>query len=250
MPNSVPLLVQASLGIHSSLSRQALKHNVVDRDKILIPPNWDTWGKIRVLREGFDIEGVSSGWSERIQPATAEDLKTSNGIPSALAAFDETIQNPDRSKQERSEKQPNGGLEVEPLAMQEFLARQLEAMEQLKVEEETQKLQDAKDSDRVPESAAYSGENGRTHVDEQIGPVQFNMGGIQVDAEDVLRRIKQNARDHSLEKKPAIAASAGSSGSTSISKIDPTETQQLSNFFSSLIKRGTSTPGTPQGRDT
>ncbi|KAL8938635.1 MAG: hypothetical protein Q9216_003782 [Gyalolechia sp. 2 TL-2023] len=63
VPNSLPTLIHSSLGIHSLLKRQTLKHNVIDRDKVLVPPNWDSWGKIRVLREGFDVEGISSGWS-------------------------------------------------------------------------------------------------------------------------------------------------------------------------------------------
>ncbi|KAI4167123.1 MAG: hypothetical protein LQ348_007722, partial [Seirophora lacunosa] len=71
VPNSLPTLIHSSLGIHSLLKRQTLKHNVIDRDKVLVPPNWDSWGKIRVLREGFDVEGISSGWSIDIQaPAT------------------------------------------------------------------------------------------------------------------------------------------------------------------------------------
>jgi hypothetical protein len=51
------------LGIHSLLKKQPLKHNVIDRDKVVIPPNWDSWGKIRVLRDGFDVDLVSNGWS-------------------------------------------------------------------------------------------------------------------------------------------------------------------------------------------
>lgn len=40
--NFLPTLVYSSLGIHSQLKKQTLKHNVVDRDKILVPPNWDS----------------------------------------------------------------------------------------------------------------------------------------------------------------------------------------------------------------
>ncbi|BGP52586.1 hypothetical protein JCM8202v2_000141 [Rhodotorula sphaerocarpa] len=36
--------------------------NVVDRDQILVPTGWDTWGKIRILRERFDCEACGQSW--------------------------------------------------------------------------------------------------------------------------------------------------------------------------------------------
>ncbi|KAJ3049472.1 hypothetical protein HK097_009531, partial [Rhizophlyctis rosea] len=36
-----------------------LRARVLDRDTVLVPSGWDSWGKIRVLREGFDCEGMS-----------------------------------------------------------------------------------------------------------------------------------------------------------------------------------------------
>lgn len=120
MPNSLPTLVHSSLGIHSLLKKSNLKHNVTDRDKILIPPNWDSWGKIRVLREGFDVEGVSTGWSFDIQlpspSTTTENLEPQNGIVngethredsepnsptiegSVLPQYEETIKDPQKDR--------------------------------------------------------------------------------------------------------------------------------------------------------
>jgi dynein light intermediate chain 1, cytosolic len=69
--------------------------------------------------------------------------------------------------------------------VQDFLERQLKALELYKA--------------KAPEKAAEAGRGptGRTldfgdekSVSEHIGPVQFNMGGIQVDADDMLQRIK------------------------------------------------------------
>ncbi|KAL8979156.1 MAG: hypothetical protein Q9177_006216, partial [Variospora cf. flavescens] len=94
VPNSLPNLIHSSLGIHSLLKRQTLKHNVIDRDKVLVPPNWDSWGKIRVLREGFDVEGISSGWGIDIQvPAKSQSSQPSDDDdPNALSA--PSAQNP------------------------------------------------------------------------------------------------------------------------------------------------------------
>ena len=247
VPNSVPLLLRASLGIHSALAREPLKHNIVDRDRILIPPNWDSWGKIRVLRDGFDVEGISSSWSEEISHPVPSDAKAPVLTQAPISAFNDVVRDPKGAVARDDEPASNGHLEVQTPPMQEFLARQLEVMEQLKAEEEAQKTKEGKDT--APDAAPVTSDGGRAQVDEQIGPVQFNMGGIQVDAEDVLRRIKENASDETPERRPPTAAGASAPSGGPAAKIDPSETQQLSNFFSSLIKRGTGTnPGTPQSK--
>ncbi|EPQ30041.1 uncharacterized protein PFL1_02158 [Pseudozyma flocculosa PF-1] len=33
-----------------------------DRDTLLVPSGWDSWGKIRALRDGFDCKGMARGW--------------------------------------------------------------------------------------------------------------------------------------------------------------------------------------------
>src|SRR5205809_948339 len=38
------------------------KAHVVDRDNVMVPSGWDSWGKIRVSKEGFDCEGLLKGW--------------------------------------------------------------------------------------------------------------------------------------------------------------------------------------------
>lgn len=36
--------------------------NVLDRDAVLVPAGWDSWGKINVLRDGFDPARVGRAW--------------------------------------------------------------------------------------------------------------------------------------------------------------------------------------------
>ena len=222
---------------------------MVDRDKILIPPNWDSWGKIRVLREAFDLEGVSSAWTEDISGSTAGDGPATRQQPNSVSMFNITIQNPRGSHSKDGERFPNGSANTETPTMQDFLASQVEAMEQLKAEEEAQRTREVKDTTDGSEHTFAGNESARPHVDDHIGSLQYNIGGIQVDAEDVLRRIKENA----LEQVPEQRSQAPSVPATTApaSSIDPKENQQLSNFFSSLIKRGaSSSPGTPQSSRT
>ncbi|GAA5882815.1 hypothetical protein JCM16303_002472 [Sporobolomyces ruberrimus] len=44
--------------------------NVIDRDQALVPTGWDSWGKIRILREKFDCEKVGEGWEEDLRSRT------------------------------------------------------------------------------------------------------------------------------------------------------------------------------------
>ena len=70
--------------------------------------------------------------------------------------------------------------------MQAFLSKQLEVLEQLKIEDERDRA--ARKMPKQLEMSPNLDDSGR--VNEHIGPVQFNMGGIQVDADDMVRKLK------------------------------------------------------------
>ncbi|MCJ1473905.1 hypothetical protein MMC13_002561 [Lambiella insularis] len=258
-PNHLPLLIQSSLGIYSMLKRQPLKHNILERDRILVPPNWDSWVKIRVLREGFDVEAVSNGWSNDIklprQPANtsklegqsepelqAQDLDSSS-TRGPLSAYEDTISNPKKEMALEKLDISNGKLEVETMDMQEFLAGQLEIIENLKAQEEQgSDHRDDKGASSVTEQMTNAqlhhasshtrrdagNSDNKSRVDEHIGPVQFNMGGIQADAENMLKQLKDREREETPERElPATATTDGKA-----------QNEALASFFAGLIKRG------------
>lgn len=76
------------------------KPNVVDRDAIMVPCGWDSWGKIKVLREGFDPAVVADGWEEdmrreerrRAAKGQAEEEDKGAG---AVAMWEAMIADPD-----------------------------------------------------------------------------------------------------------------------------------------------------------
>jgi hypothetical protein len=72
-----------------------LTPNVVDRDRVFVPYGWDSWGKIRVLREGFDVEGVCGGWSVDIASVLSKDTEKKEG-GGALEVYEDTISDPKR----------------------------------------------------------------------------------------------------------------------------------------------------------
>lgn len=47
--------------------------NVVDRDALLVPAGWDSWGKIKVLRDSFDAHSTSLAWSHLISQSLGQD---------------------------------------------------------------------------------------------------------------------------------------------------------------------------------
>jgi dynein light intermediate chain 1 len=203
MATPLQSLVHASLGIHSLLKRQPLKHNVIDRDKIVVPPNWDSWGKIRVLRDGFDVETISTGWSIDLDHEFPMPPKSNgiNGTEDSVLVYDATTNGHADSQAEEpegstvalyetqiqdsslealhlaSEKQDTTKLEVAAVNTQEFLQTLVERIEtERKIDEEQGKDYQTGGPDEV--------------ISDHIGPVQFNMGGIQVDADDMVQRLK------------------------------------------------------------
>lgn len=180
-----------------------MKHNVIDRDKIVVPPNWDSWGKIRVLGGNFDTEVASKGWSEDIKLPLGSTLQSLEALEQARADASETgkyVQEDSAiARYEDWCRDPNsGGMAVVESAMgggtavgvdsedtQEFLERQLKILEAFK----SKLPEKAPDNNTSTVSRRGDFADEKT-VSEHIGPVQFNMGGIQVDADDMLQKLK------------------------------------------------------------
>ena len=239
------------------MKKQALKHNVIDRDKVLVPPNWDSWGKIRVLREGFDVEGISKGWSNDVStvPATSmhgqsDDVTHTNDVsePSlegtVLPIYESTIPDPQASKKASVNHKPR--IEVSVPNMQTFLASQQEYLTRLTAEEDkasgaTSSLDPNFSTSRSSSAAAHD------RISEQIGPVQVNMGGIQVDADDVVRKLQHQSKRDKGESDGEGTPKGKKEGATMSTPDMKLQNEALQSFFSGLIKRGPSNSprGTP-----
>lgn len=219
-------LVHSSLGIQSLLKKQPLKHNVIDRDKVLVPPNWDSWGKIRVLREGFEVEEVNKGWSTDIEEDHAapthqvdsnnlDNSQPDDDAGGALAVYEETIPNPAADSLQSQKSDLDGqGIDINSLDAQAFLATQLEALERIRHGGDSTGPGGRREASNRTATMSNLGMGEDSSVDEgrvneHIGPVQFNMGGIQVDADDMLQRLRV-----STILSPDIISTKCSSGST------------------------------------
>lgn len=144
------------------------------------------------------MEGVSTAWSIEIQDppepldqtteSSQQDENTGsaeNGT-SAVTVFEQTIKDPKRDTTiARPTGMANGSkVEVETSDMQGFLSAQVDLLEQLRAEDEKERA-----NQQVPQ-LEMSPMDDEGKVNEHIGPVQFNMGGIQVDADDMLKKLR------------------------------------------------------------
>lgn len=128
--NQLPSMINLLLGIEPVSQRDLVKPNVVDRDKIVVPCNWDSWTKIRILDDGFPAESISGTWSKDMHAATSKstavrDVSTSKPSNEAVIIFEATIVDPHMHRSGSEKVQPPGALEVEGQSMQEFLKEQL-----------------------------------------------------------------------------------------------------------------------------
>lgn len=219
-PSSLQSLIYSMLSIQSPLRQQTLKHNIIERDKVVVPPHWDSWGKIRVLREGFDVEGIGAGWSADISLATPSE--TDGG---AVEIYESVIKDK-RSGLDSLALLRGRDLEIPPVDTQEFLSQQLEILDAKAAEEKSTR------SEKEDAKKAREREEGAERVMEHVGPVQFNVGGIQVDAENMLESLKQ--REASKTDVTSLTAATGSADSKSQNEV-------LSAFFTSLMKKKGST---------
>ncbi|KAI8056302.1 dynein light intermediate chain-domain-containing protein [Gilbertella persicaria] len=72
-----------------------LKAQVIERDTVLVPSGWDSWGKIKVLREGFECDFVSEGWDADMDAVMDRQKPANTG---ARGNFEEAIPNGDASE--------------------------------------------------------------------------------------------------------------------------------------------------------
>ncbi|QDS69546.1 hypothetical protein FKW77_007786 [Venturia effusa] len=240
-PGSLQTLIHTSLGIQSTLQKKKLEHEVINRDKTLVPPNWDSWGKIRIMADNFDAEVVSAMWSHDIQvesqtkaTSEAEDADSST----AVSFYEQEIRDPKKDAILPGLARPEGGFEVTSENVQTFLAKQAEILEKLQEEDKAEKA--SKDQKQLLSKQIIS--DSRGDVDQHIGPVQYNLGGINLDADSIISHIKDRETIRATEDPPK---------SPLFQKDTIDDNARLSDFFAKLARKpGTSTTNSPRRTET
>ena len=64
------------------------KPNTLDRDRIVVPGGWDSWGKIVVLRDGFDAKAWGEAWERDLSSDDAGiDTDSTDGARKMYASL-------------------------------------------------------------------------------------------------------------------------------------------------------------------
>lgn len=61
------------------------RSNTLDRDRIVVPTGWDSWGKIVVLREGFEAKAWGEAWENDLD--AEGDASADDGARKLYASF-------------------------------------------------------------------------------------------------------------------------------------------------------------------
>lgn len=258
--NDVRTLLHSSLSIHSLLKRETAKPNYIERDKILIPPNWDSWGKIRPLREGTDLEAISDAWSVEIQAPPEDDLSfdntTTSEPDSAVSIYALTLPQSPNTTTTDNTTSPDDMSSPVP-SIQEFLSTQSTILDSLKAEDEKEvrsKPSGHPGTRRPATTGINSGTDTPTNTGrmaDQIGPYQINVNGIDFDAEEATRRLKEREAERTATAATAAPSSrsttavsgTGSGVSTptrkagAVGEDGKASNEAMSAFFQNLIKK-------------
>lgn len=74
-----------------------IKANYVERDTVLVPAGWDSWRKIKFLKEGFDCEELIQGWNLDLSGKSDTSEEGGDNI-SARKVYEEIIDHEDSDK--------------------------------------------------------------------------------------------------------------------------------------------------------
>ncbi|KAG9103879.1 hypothetical protein FRC06_007276 [Ceratobasidium sp. 370] len=195
--------------------------NTLDRDRIVVPAGWDSWGKIGVLREGFDAQKWGEAWDKDLEEGVVGTGGGAREMYRVLVGGDE------------GSKRPSLPALITTEPEQPFLAKHYETLQ--------------KDPNRDP----------RTGVVGPMGSSSFSLPSVEkammdMDGDDVGARLARMAGGNSrrIQLPPALTGTPTLTTQTgapprqnSTGTPQQNEHQVLQNFFQSLLNtRRDSTP--------
>ncbi|KAG8697032.1 hypothetical protein FRC08_006777 [Ceratobasidium sp. 394] len=210
--------------------------NTLDRDRIVVPAGWDSWGKIGVLREGFDAQQWGEAWDKDLEEGVVGSGGGAREMYRVLVGGDEGPKRPPLPPL----------ITTEP--EQSFLAKHHETLQ--------------KDPNRDPRAqfrpdAATTQAVVGTGVVGPMGSSSFSLPSVEkammdMDGDDVGARLARMAGGNTrriqlppaLTGAPTLTTPAGApSRQNSAGAPQQNEHQVLQNFFQSLLNtRRDSTP--------
>ncbi|KTW29251.1 hypothetical protein T552_01206 [Pneumocystis carinii B80] len=189
------------------------KANVIDGNQIFVPPGWDSWGKIRIIRDSFDVEKVANAWDSDLN-LNADNNETLN----SKKIFEEMIV--DSRKNDIFDISETNDF-VTTIPYQEFLLNHLNIIEtKCEPQENVQK-------DKINIENTY------------VASAQLNIGGVKLNTEEVDEKLKKLRDIRSESNSPVLTPEEiYKSPLKAISPLPAKEQNEvLANFFQSLLNR-------------
>ncbi|KAL4076333.1 dynein light intermediate chain-domain-containing protein [Scleroderma citrinum] len=210
------------------------KPNTLDRDRIVIPAGWDSWGKISVLREGFEAKAWGEAWDVDLE-ARGTDTEETNGAKKLYRTLV-----PDQGA-----KPPPLPPFNAPMAEQAFLAKHYD-------ENAKKPDRDPRGAFRNPTESASTGIVGPMgsssfslpHVERALSEMEGGSSALNASVNgDAARRLSRGGTRPTSGLSPGTPG-ASTSGRTSTSPTlgsstsgtgGQTQHEVLQNFFQSLL---------------
>lgn len=125
---------------------------------------------------------ASKNTAEGDQNGLRTDPQASGGHLSAISAYEEAIRDPrGDSSSNLHVNSTRQKLEIKSQETQAFLSAQLEALDHIRTTAEPERERSTRQK--------FFADEAIVPVENHIGPVQCNMGGIEVDVDDMLKRL-------------------------------------------------------------
>ncbi|KIP12896.1 hypothetical protein PHLGIDRAFT_61144 [Phlebiopsis gigantea 11061_1 CR5-6] len=225
------------------------KPNTLDRDRIVVPAGWDSWGKIVVLREGFDAKAWGEAWEHDLDHVEGEPDE-----PSASKMYSTLV--PDQGPKPTPLPPFNN-----PTPEQVFLAKNYD-------ENSKKPDRDPRGAFRNPTENAGAGVVGpmssssfnlpnveRALTEMEAGPSPLSMSA-SADSRKALNRSGTSRPSAGLSalgasssgSRSQVASPTLAAASPSPTNGGPTQHEVLQNFFQSLLSSKDRASGTSSAR--
>lgn len=154
----------------------------------------------------LDGQTVDTDKSSPTTPTGQEDAN------SATSIYEKEIHNPESDYPLSTIPKQGNGIEVTSMDPQTFLTEQAHVLDQLRQQDEKEQAlkaarRETDPSARTLVAAGTGGDEASGVVEEHIGPVQFNMGGIQVNADEMVQRLQVSHSRRSSSMEPILTFS-------------------------------------------
>ncbi|CAO3634134.1 unnamed protein product [Cunninghamella blakesleeana] len=222
-----------------------IKAQVVERDSVAVPSGWDSWGKIRVLRE-FDCEAVNQGWDADLEALLDRQPHSAHG---ARGIYEDAITSPEK------EEQPlNVPLTVACEDEQVFLERHFETLQRA-TDGPSRQGTGASVTSR-PSVVGPLGVSPATIDLMRIGS-EKDTGSVSSGGTDITSRLNRTKEDRLLNKVPnpiqttpsavggAASATSPLGGVGGANAAAGASNEVLANFFQSLLIKKVGSGGSP-----